>query len=156
MAKTSILTPARLREVLVYNPKTGKFKWRKSHHGVRPVVGCLDRDGYLMIGIDYVIYKAHRLAWLYMTDKWPNYVIDHINGRRSDNRWKNLRDVPLYMNQRNRKLHVNNISGVPGVCYRKPWRVIVGRKEVGTFARKADAVRMARQLRLGWRPKHEI
>ena len=33
----------------------------------------------LSIGVTEKLYQASRLAWLYMTGKWPNLQIDYIN-----------------------------------------------------------------------------
>lgn len=82
----------RLREVLDYNPITGKFVW-KVKTGARTVVGseagCIDHYGYMKISLDGVVYSAHYLAWLYVHNKWPDKV-KHRNGNRSDNRMDNL------------------------------------------------------------------
>lgn len=108
-----------LKRILHYSEHTGVFTWR-----VRPcqavmagtVAGCFDANGYRLIKIAKVIYKAHRLAWLYKTGRWPKHQIDHINGKRSDNRFANLRDVTGSVNKQNlRKAQANNISGFLGV-----------------------------------------
>ncbi|MFW4291481.1 HNH endonuclease [Salmonella enterica subsp. enterica serovar Paratyphi C] len=46
--------------------------------------------GYIRIYINKKWYLAHRLAWLYVTGKWPINVIDHINRNKADNRFINL------------------------------------------------------------------
>lgn len=62
------------------------------------------------------MYKAHRLAWLYITGQWPIDQIDHINGIRSDNRFCNLREIDLTGNSHQRnKPPKNNKSGFIGV-----------------------------------------
>lgn len=55
--------------------------------------GCKMQIGYLCIRILDKLYYCHRLAWLYMTGSFPPGQIDHINGKRDDNRWENLRNV---------------------------------------------------------------
>jgi hypothetical protein len=42
---------------------------------------------------------ASRLAWLHMTGKWPNSEISYINGKPSDTRWANLREVTSSQNR---------------------------------------------------------
>jgi HNH endonuclease len=48
------------------------------------------------------MYRAGRLAWLYMTGEWPKNQIDHINRDKADNRFCNLRDVTQTENMRNK------------------------------------------------------
>lgn len=113
------LTQAQLKELLHYEPetglwtrlvaKTGKVRNRKTTKGVT------NYAGYLTLGVDYKVYKAHRLAFLWMTGEWPTEQVDHINGVRDDNRWCNLREVTQQENQRNAKRSVKNTSGVTGV-----------------------------------------
>ena len=122
------ITSERLRQVLDYDPQTGVFKWRervaKCVH-IGDVAGCKEkRIGYITIGVDGRIYKAHRLAWLYMTGNWPIKFIDHINGNKSDNRFENLREVCEDGNAQNiRKPNKRNKSGFLGVIrYQNKWR----------------------------------
>jgi len=101
-----MLTQERLKELLEYNPDTGEFirikdsgnKWKAGQ-----VAGHLHCSGYVVINIDRKIYKAHRLAFFYMTGKWPKHQIDHINGKRSNNSWRNLREATHAQNQQNLK-----------------------------------------------------
>ena len=60
--------PPNLHDVLRYDPKTGKFFWLESRGRVAEgdEAGTPDKDGYIQIRIDGVIYKAHRLAWYFM------------------------------------------------------------------------------------------
>jgi HNH endonuclease len=55
--------------------------------------------GYHQIRIGGRPYSASRLAWLYMTGKWPNSEISYINGKPSDTRWANLREVTSSQNR---------------------------------------------------------
>lgn len=52
-----------------------------------------DKDGYILICIRDVYFKAHRLAWYYHYGEVPTLIIDHLNGVRDDNRIDNLRLV---------------------------------------------------------------
>jgi len=84
------LTTERLRELLHYDPETGEF--HKISGGRPGPIGSLDPAGYRQIAVDGVLYKAHRLAVLYMTGEMPISAlpVDHINRKRDDNRWCNL------------------------------------------------------------------
>jgi len=72
-------------------------------------------NGYKRICINYHNYAQHRLAFLYMTGKFPNKLADHINGKRSDNRWCNLRQADDAQNAYNKAMQSNNKSGHIGV-----------------------------------------
>jgi hypothetical protein len=120
MSKTDCsLTQYRLRELLNYNPETGVFTWltktaRRIHIG--DIAGCKTTKGYLVVSIDYRLYFAHRLAFLYMTGASPNSQIDHIDGNRANNRFENLRDVSRSVNLQNTKrASKNNKTGLLGV-----------------------------------------
>jgi hypothetical protein len=100
-----MLTAARVHELLTYEPATGIFRWRVSRRGgvkAGDVAGCIDPLGYVMITVDDVRYRAHRLAFLYMTGEWPAASTDHRDGDRSNNRWANLREATHGQNSANR------------------------------------------------------
>jgi hypothetical protein len=75
-----VLTQARLRELLQYDPVTGVFRWRAGRY-IGRVAGC-SADGnhnrYARIRVDGRMYYAHRLSWLYVHGTWPA-VIDHAD-----------------------------------------------------------------------------
>ena len=77
-AKAKTLSATRLRKLLKYVPATGVFRWRV-HKGSQPhrsVAGSIHPPkGYREICIDGKIYRANRLAWIYMTGKWPKLEI---------------------------------------------------------------------------------
>ena len=107
-----------LRRVLSYDPETGVWTWqidvgRRGLAGDR--AGGHHADGYRQIAINDIKYLEHRLAFFYVTKKWPINQVDHINGVRNDNRWENLREATIQQNTRNRKRHKNNVSGYKGV-----------------------------------------
>jgi len=102
-----MLTQARLKELLHYDPKTGEFTWlvdRTNGRKAGDAAGSL-REGYRTIGVDGTQYYSHRLAVLYMTGAWPDagLHVDHINREKHDNRWENLRVVSRSKNMRNRE-----------------------------------------------------
>lgn len=163
----STITQALLKEVLHYNPDTGHFRWLVAS-GRRAVVGAvaghLRKDGYIHIGILGKIYKAHRLAFLYMTGDWPLGVTDHSDNNKDNNAWSNLRDCSITENMQNRKLQKNNTSGSKGVHFRKDikkWTVQVSDKGIqrhlGFYVDKevADLVATeARELYHGMYARH--
>lgn len=136
------VTQQRLKELLTYDPVSGDFIWNASRGCAKAgsVAGCVDHEGYLLIRVDDRLYKAHRLAWLYMTGAWPLKEIDHRSRIPNDNRWQNLRQSTPSQNHQNR-------SRVPtGVTYdktRRRWRArITANKKhqwIGQFLSREDA-----------------
>ncbi len=122
------LTQERLKELLHYNPLTGIFtnKTTRSSNSLKGAVsGYIDDNGYVHIGVNNKLYKAHRLAWLYVEGYFPEQLIDHENRIKSDNRWTNLRVASYQCNSRNSSIAKNNKSGITGVCWHKAtskWR----------------------------------
>lgn len=116
-----MITQERLKEVLHYDPETGEFTWKIALSPRRKVgdsAGGMDALGYIAFMVDSKRYKAHRLAFLYMTGEIPGEV-DHINLVKNDNRWCNLRPTTTSKNAFNRNRSIRNTSGVKGVCWDK-------------------------------------
>ena len=127
-----MMTQTQLKQLLNYDHETGIFTWLVSS-AVRIKVGSVagniegKSNGYVQIVIRGKSYKAHRLAWLYIFDKFPENMIDHINGIRSDNRIFNLRDVTRSENSQNqKKSQLGSASNLLGVTWHKcQWRARV-------------------------------
>lgn len=110
-----------LREFVSYNTESGLFHWKKDAAiGARAgtaIKGTL-RGGYLRIGIKGRVYSAHRLAILYVTNKWPDGCVDHIDGNRTNNSFLNLRVVTSSINSQNlRSAKGKTKSGILGVSH---------------------------------------
>ena len=132
------LTQERLKELLEYNPETGAFVWRfaRGPRGAGAIAGSVGNRGYLVIRIDFKIYLAHRLAFLYMTGRWPTADTGHINCIRNDNRWTNLREATRGQNNANRGLTKQNKSGFKGVSWNsqnKKWVAHILHTYIGSF-----------------------
>jgi hypothetical protein len=112
------LTYERLLELLEYDHLTGIWTWRKSRgaRSSKSVAGNLDRNSkYRRIGIDGVSYLSARLAFLYMTGRWPSFEIDHRDGIDHNDRWANLREATDTQNQANRGCRKDSLLGIKGV-----------------------------------------
>lgn len=106
----------RLRELFHYDPETGKFHSIQNRRRWKAGRECgTNAGGYVSINVDYVIYRAHRLAWVWMTGEDPGPNIDHANGDGMDNRWVNLRICDVSQNMANKRVQSNSTTGVKGV-----------------------------------------
>jgi hypothetical protein len=147
-----MITQARLKQLLSYDPETGIFTWKAPRRGVTLGAQCgtdLRSGGklYTAIHVDWMKYSAHRMAWLYIHGELPPAQIDHIDGNGRNNRLSNLRAVTCAENQQNRRLMSTNSSGFCGVCWKKSrsrWLVqihINGKNTlVGNYKTIIDAV----------------
>lgn len=140
----NVLTQERLKALLRYDPATGVFtrlvRLPKSHYGVGEVAGSLNDSDAVMIMVDGKRHRAHRLAWLYMTGRWPSCEIDHRNRKRHDNRWSNLREATRGQQGQNMSKHRDGKSGFLGVTWRndrRKWKAQIQvdgmRKCIGLF-----------------------
>jgi hypothetical protein len=150
-----MLTHERLKELLDYNPKTGVFTWkvRISRCEEGRQAGSRDKDGYVIVRIARKDYKAHRLAYFYMTKEWPSGIMDHINRIRSDNRWINLRTVTEPLNLVNKSDLKNNTSGVKGVHWEKGRRKWVARLS-SKVKKRFDTFEEAVRARKHWESEY--
>ena len=149
-----ILSAQRLKELLHYDADTGQFTRLTEKGGLQHRrVGTIkkqERYAYLIIGVDYKTYRAHRLAWLYIYGEWPSGQIDHINGDKADNRISNLRVATDSQNKQNaRKARSDSKSGLIGATWysrSNKWRAAIQvdgkKKHLGYFdeAEEAHAV----------------
>ena len=132
-----------LRELVAYDPETGKLtwlargpghfegtakrtpewlaKWWNTRYAGKEAFQNVEAYGCKAGRILGKTVKAHRVAWAIAHGEWPCHTIDHINGDPADNRIANLRDVPIAQNARNKGLYSNNTSGHHGVAWYKPY-----------------------------------
>ena len=131
MATRVLPTPEVLRQLLRYEPETGKLFWlersseffgcpriHRSWNGQHAGKEALANDngaGYPCGRIFDRPYLAHRVIWAIVTGSWPVDQIDHINNVRDDNRMENLRQATNAQNQFNQEKQSNNTSGFKGV-----------------------------------------
>lgn len=159
ISNEALLTQERLKSLLHYNPATGVFTWvaplPRSKVQVGDKAGCLGQDGYLIIKIAGMIFRAHRLAWLYMTGAWPVAQIDHRNLIKSENWFDNLREATGQQNLQHRgpfngasRSCKSGQSGVSWNSARQKWiatiRVDGKQTYLGGFDRVEDAAEVRR------------
>lgn len=154
MANRSDITPELCRQLLRYEPETGKLFWRErtpdmfTKCAARSAEGkCSNWNGKfagkeagsnsrsksidrVTIGLCGHTYLAHRIIWLMWYGAWPEDGIDHIDGNSMNNRIENLRDADQSINMKNLATPVTNTSGHVGVYWFKPaavWRSFIFR-----------------------------
>jgi len=123
-------TAGQVRELLDYDPETGVFVWKErgskwfttDHHNrtwntryAGKKAGATDDRGYLIIGIKNKTYWAHRLAWVHFYGYWPEFLIDHADRDKSNNKIANLRPATKSQNAQNSKRDCGRTSSYTGV-----------------------------------------
>lgn len=170
MASKALPSPEVLRQLLRYEPETGKLFWRErgpeffrdtpkrtaahtcanwnSRYAQEEALTALRPDGYRAGTVLNRRLLAHRAIWALATGAWPPEEVDHENGTRDDNRLANLRDASHGENMRNTASAAGSSSRYLGVAWYKncgKWRayIRVNRKYIslGYFADEADAAR---------------
>jgi hypothetical protein len=127
-------------------------------------VGCVGPSGYVEVGHNGKLHRAHRVIWEMFNGKIPfGMLIDHINGIRSDNRIENLRTVTNAENSRNSRLRRKSRTGIHGVNERTDGKYQAhigsghGRLEyLGYYSDFFDAccARKSAELRFGFHENH--
>lgn len=169
MADRTLLTPETLRQLLRYDPETGRLYWKprsqewfqdgkypawricnkwNSHFSGKEAFVTSDTSGRLQGRILGPKYLAHKVCWAIYYGEWPSGEIDHINRNPKDNKIQNLRIASRCQNARNRgKTRSNTKSIYKGVYQqtgsRKIWRasIMKDRKSyfLGGFETEVDA-----------------
>jgi HNH endonuclease len=153
-----------LRQLLEYDPETGKLTWKirqatssaivawNAAHAGKPAFTAQDRHGYLVGAVLNRLYRAHRVCFAIFHGRWPDDV-DHENGKRDQNGIKNLRESGSSGNGRNRGKDRRNTSGHAGVYQTKTgsWVAKIGRRGTPDFRQKTvPAKDEAINLRVQW------
>lgn len=156
------LTQERLKEVLHYDPDTGIFIWintKANRLNNGDVAGYKEPSGYIQIRVYGVLYKAHRLAWLYIYGYFPEHGLDHIDRIPCHNCIDNLREESQSCNMRNTGNNKNNTSGIKGVSFdsrKNKWCAYIMinyiKKSLGIYESFENAVcaRLAGEQCLNW------
>lgn len=137
-----------LNELLSYDPTTGIFTYKKLR-GPRKagsIAGSINSNGYVVLSINTIRYRAHRVAWLIYYGEWPKSELDHVNRIKSDNRIDNLREVTTAQNGYNRIIRSSpNKTGFMGVSKRGNNRFVANiqinksNKYLGSFKTAEEA-----------------
>jgi hypothetical protein len=108
----------------------------------------LTKDGYAQTKTKNISMKLHR----FIMDSQNNYIIDHINRNRLDNRKCNLRYVTITQNNINKNKQSNNTSGYTGISWDKEknkWMAYINisgkTKFLGYFSDINEAVKIRQE-----------
>ena len=179
MSAKSLPSPELLRQLLRYEPDTGKLYWKERTPNMfkrerdckgwnlkfsgKEAFTAKTANGYHHGAINCTNYYAHRIIFSMAYGSLSHGEIDHVNGDKSDNRLGNLREVSHAENMKNAKIQKNNVSGFSGVHYEmssRKWRATIsvdGKvKGVGRFSNKDDAIaaRKEAEAKYGFHPNH--
>jgi len=146
-----MITQERLKELFDYQNgllirKTNRGRGKDSvRWKAGTSLGHSVKGGYFLAGVDYTMYKLHRLVWLWHYGKFPEKHLDHIDGNPSNNKIENLREVTDAQNMQNqRRPRANNKLGFQGVYkVKNRYRAVVttnGKgKHIGYFSTPEEA-----------------
>ena len=162
------VSPEALRNLLIYEPDTGRLFWKSRPDSMFTGGGSKSaahvartwntryanhtaftyqaKSGYLSGRVFGKLMYAHRAIWAIQTGQSAPPFIDHVDGDPSNNRWLNLRAATRAENMQSMQLPSNSTSGVKGVSWRRnerKWiaRVVANGKanHLGYFCNLAEA-----------------
>lgn len=138
-----LLTQDRLKQILFHDEDCGGFIWQISKGNRKNCAwaGCKNK-GYVYIKIDNIKYPAHKLVFLYHEGFYPTLDVDHINGKKWDNRRSNLRLATRPENCQNAKTNINNELNCKNVRLLKDinkYQVRISGKSYGVFENLEEA-----------------
>lgn len=175
-----LLSCENIRDLIDYDYKSGKFynkfrgiewfgrtnkfdetanmnRWNNRYAG-KEIFKTPDDNYYLQGEIFGRKFYAHRVAFLWMEKRWPNYDIDHINHYRQDNRWINLREVSRTENLKNKLKGSNNKSGTIGIFRldEDHWVSFINdlngkRIHLGTSYNEEDAINLRKEAEIKYK-----
>lgn len=178
------LTYDQISKLLKYEPETGKLFWLPRpaemfsedtafcggaeakaktwnlRYAGKEAFNVRHPNGYKCGAVLGHGYLTHRII---ETGEWPVDQLDHINGNRTDNRMKNLREVSNAENAKNMSVSVRNKSGVVGIFWSarlQKWVACIGEngrtKHLGCFddLDLAVAARETAKAERGFHPGH--
>jgi hypothetical protein len=141
-----MITQPKLHEMFEYRDDGNLIHRHTVQGGKRAgeIAGSSHNAGYRQITINRKKYLVHRLIWVYHYGEMPTQI-DHINGKRSDNRVENLRECSYSQNNGNKRMNRNNTSGCKGVFLDKRdgfWFVYVAHQYIGRSRSIEEAAAM--------------
>lgn len=150
----------KVRPVSHFNSSRSCSAWNARFAG-KPAGG--KNKGYIRVEINKKPIGCHSVIWAMKNGSYPQGVIDHINGDRSDNRLPNLRVTDYDGNAKNQCIPRNNKSGAIGVHWNhqiSKWmasiRVSNKLVHLGCFQDIHDAISARRkaEAEYGFHPNH--
>lgn len=170
MAKKPLPTPEQLRQLLRYEPETGKLFWREqttdayfqdggktAQHAMniwnakyagKEAFTSTAKSGHKRGRVAGYGLLAHRVIWAMETDTWDFGLVDHRNLSPADNTWGNLREATRRQNGANRAPKSGASSRYLGVGWHKAaqkWKAAISVNNrtlnLGVFQSEEDAAR---------------
>lgn len=92
-------------------------RWNTRYAGTK-AFNTLNRYGYLTGRLLGVSLYSHRVVWVIINKKFPDFWLDHIDGNKQNNCIQNLREVLYKENNKNSSLRSDNKTGKVGVSLR--------------------------------------
>jgi len=91
----------RILNTMMYCPERGRFVNTKGNKPVLMRGFCKANNVWVTCFEGHRLYQ-HRMAFLFMTGKFPELFVDHIDRDSSNNVWSNLRECSHWQNMQNR------------------------------------------------------
>jgi hypothetical protein len=172
-----------LHLLLRHDPETGRLFWRKrdvslfadgKHSAAHTAAkwnarcagmeaGSVGNHGYRRVSIEGRYFLTSRIIFAMTNGHWPAEELNHIGGKKTDNRLSKIREASRIEIARNQKRHKTSTSGVTGVCWNKRkgrWQAYIWvenvRRHLGDFGDfdVAVAARRAAEIEFDFHPNH--